>query len=192
MRRRLWTLPKRVALVALSVAVMLAYAPVARADLADETALAKRFAPVVRLVEQAQECSYGESYRPIDVDTIFDEQTVSLRGPWNPTDLVKIAPAAKALPGLFEYHLDFPGSALDPGCGYEKWARRITQGTPPTVYAHVATDPSYPDKLSVQYWFYYPFNDWNNTHEGDWEMIQLVFDTADPREALSREPASVG
>jgi hypothetical protein len=53
----------------------------AAADVADETALAERFAPVVRLVEQAEECGYGEPYRPIDVDAIFAEPTVSLRGP---------------------------------------------------------------------------------------------------------------
>ena len=31
-----------------------------------------------------------------------------------------------------------------PGCDYEQWGRRITQGTKPTVYAHVATDPGHP------------------------------------------------
>ena len=46
----------------------------------------------------------------------------------------------------------------------------------PTVYAHVAKDPDYPGKVALQYWFFYPFNDFNNTHEGDWEMTQLVFD----------------
>ncbi len=44
----------------------------------------------------------------------------------------------------------------------------------------------------MQYWFFYPFNDFNNTHEGDWEMIQLVFDAPDARAALSAEPVEVG
>ena len=99
---------------------------------------------MVRLVEQAQDCGYGESYEPIDVDALFDEPTVSLRGPWNPTDLIEIGPTADDLPGLYEYHLDFPGNALDPGCDYERWAMRVTEGTAPTVYAHVATDPDHP------------------------------------------------
>ena len=60
------------------------------------------------------------------------------------------------------------------------------------MYAHVATDPGYPGKLALQYWFFYPFNDFNNTHEGDWEMTQLVFDAADAPEALTKEPAKVG
>jgi hypothetical protein len=184
--------PSRRLLCALTAFLALVVAPAAAADIADETALAERFAPVVRLVEQAQECGYGESYEPIDINAIFGEHTVSLRGPWNSTDLVKIAPVAEDLHGLYEHHLDFPGNALDPGCDYEKWARRVTEGKAPTVYAHVATDANHAGTLALQYWFYYPFNDWNNTHEGDWEMIQLVFDAVDPREALSRDPVEVG
>ena len=180
----------RVFLVAAAAALLLA--PTASADLADETALAKRYAPVVRLVAQAQECGYGESYTPIDLDVLFEEPTVALRGPWGP-DLVKIGPAAADLSAeRFEYHLDFPGNPLQPGCGYERWGQRVTKGTAPTVYAHVAAEPGRPGKLSLQYWFYYVFNDWNNTHEGDWEMIQLVFDAADAKAALGRRPAIVG
>ena len=57
----------------------------------------------------------------------------------------------------------------------------MTTATQPTVYAHVATDPGHPGQLALQYWFFYVFNDFNNTHEGDWEMTQLVFDAADAR-----------
>ncbi len=68
----------------------------------------------------------------------------------------------------------------------------ITAGTKPTVYAHVATDPKDPGKLALQYWFFYAFNDFNNTHEGDWEMIQLNFDAPDARAALETKPVEVG
>ena len=95
---------------------------------------------------------------------------------------------AADLVGLYEYHLDFPGDALDPGCTYERWARRLTAGSAPAVYAHVATEPGTPGKLALQYWLFYAFNDFNNLHEGDWEMIQLVFDAGDAREALAQEP----
>ncbi len=60
------------------------------------------------------------------------------------------------------------------------------------MYAHVATDPGYPGQLALQYWIFYAFNDWNNLHEGDWEMIQLVFDADDAAEALEVEPTKVG
>jgi hypothetical protein len=172
------------------VGVALVFAAAAGAQ---EEELAERYAPVVRLVEQEEECGPGEPYEPIDIDAILDEETVSLRGPWKSNDLVTIAPSADDLgQGLYEYNLDFPGDALNPGCGYERWARRVTSETEPSVYAHVAQEAAYPDRLTLQYWFYYPFNDWNNLHEGDWEMIQLVFAASSAEEALGQEPLEVG
>ena len=79
------------------------------------------------LVEQPEECGPGEPYEPMDVNLLFGERTVALRGPWNSTDLVKIGPDREDLAGLYEYHLDFPGSPLQPGCGYERWARRLVE-----------------------------------------------------------------
>jgi hypothetical protein len=185
--------PGRWAILALLAALALGCCHPASAGLADEQALAERYAPVVRLVEQPEECGPGEPYEPMNVDVLFDEPTVALRGPWNPGDLVKIAPSASDLArGLYEYHLDFPGNALDPGCEYERWSRRLTDVSQATVYAHVATDPTYPGQLALQYWLFYAYNDWNNLHEGDWEMIQLDFDAADARQALARQPKEVG
>ena len=159
----------------------------------DEQALAKRYAPVIRLVEQKDECGPGEPYPPMDVDALFGQQTVALRGPWNGSDLVKIGPTAHDLAGgLYEYHLDFPGDALNPGCGYERWARRVSERHKPTVYAHVATDSAHPARVALQYWLFYAYNDWNNLHEGDWEMIQLDFDATTASDALAARPASVG
>jgi len=177
------------ALVALAALVL---APAASADLADERALAEHFAPIVRVVEQMEDCGHGEPFVPTDIDRILGQDTVALRGPWSPTDLVKIGPVAEDLVGRFEYHLDFPGDALDPGCTYEHWANHIGASEGPVVYAHVVTEPSRPRKLALQYWFFYPFNDFNNTHEGDWEMIQLNFDADDAAEALDTTPVEVG
>jgi hypothetical protein len=157
-----------------------------------EEELAARYAPVVRLVAQREQCGPGEPYIPTDVDVLFANPGVAFRGPWNRTDLVKIGPSATDLEHRIDYHLDFPGDPLNPGCTYELWSRRITEGTKPTVYAHLATDPRYPGKLALQYWFFYVFNDFNNTHEGDWEMIQLNFAAQDAAEALTRAPYEVG
>ena len=179
-------------LLVFAAALVLAVAPTAAADLGDETALAEQYTPVVRLVEQLDECGPGEPYEPMDVELLSGDSTVALRGPWNADDLVKIGPTADDMAGLYEYHLDFPGNALDPGCSYELWARRLTEGSTPAVYAHVATDSGFPGELALQYWFFYAFNDFNNTHEGDWEMIQLVFAADDAREALDEEPVEVG
>ena len=129
----------------------------------------------------------------MDVNALFGEPTVALRGPWSANDLVKIGPAAKDLArGLYQYHLDFPGNALEPGCDYEQWARRVMEGHVPTVYAHVATDRSHPGQLALQYWLFYAYNDWNNLHEGDWEMIQIVFDAENVHQALSTPPTTIG
>ena len=175
------------------MAAALAGASPAAADLQDEIELAERYAPVVRLVEQAEECGPGEPYEPLNVDLLFDEPTVALRGPWGGGDLVEIGPAADDLAGgLYEYHLDFPGNALDPGCTYELWARRLSEGEAPAVYAHVVGDPGHPGELALQYWLFYAYNDWNNLHEGDWEMIQLLFEAEDAAEALESEPTRIG
>ena len=158
-----------------------------------EEQLAQRYSPVVRLVEQTEECGPGEPYEPTDIDAFMGQDTVSLRGPWTSNDLIKIAPTAADLrKGLFEYNLDFPGDALNPGCDYERWARRINEGRRPAVYAHVVTEPAHPDRLALQYWLFYPFNDWNNNHEGDWEMVQLVFAAANAGDALSKAPLEIG
>ncbi len=176
------------------VAALLALAlpATALADRAQETALAQRYAPVVRLVADT-DCEPGDPYVPIPVDLLFDEPTVALRGPWSNAGVVRIGPDAEDLArGLYQYHLDFPGNALDPGCDYLHWQRRLTVGHAPAVYAHVATDPAHPGKLALQYWLFYVFNDWNNLHEGDWEMIQLVFDASSAAQALRRVPIEVG
>jgi hypothetical protein len=190
MRRRTSISTRRALVVAVAV-LWLVGADVARAD--SEEDLATRYAPVVRLVEQGEACGPGEPYRPSDIDAFLDEETVSLRGPWRSNDLVEVAPSATDLGrGLYEYNLDFPGDALRPGCTYERWARRVTEGTEPTVYAHVAREAGRDDRIAVQYWLYYPYNDWNNLHEGDWEMIQLVFEAASTEDALAAEPVEVG
>lgn len=170
-------------------------APAGPAPSAAEVALAERYAPVVRLQERPGDgsCSQGEPYEPIDVELLFDNEEVALRGPWDRTNVVQVGPSAERLSGgLWGYHLDFPGDPLDPGCGYAEWSERLSEGTPATAYARVVGEPGFPDRIALQYWFYYVFNDWNNNHEGDWEMIQIVFPAGGAEEALSVEPIEVG
>jgi hypothetical protein len=175
-----------------AVAAALALAGPAGADLAKERALAERYAPVVRLVEGNEGCGPGLHYVPIDVNVLFGEPTVALRGPWG-NDLVEIAPKAKDLGrGLYGYHLDFPGNPLRPGCDYLHWQQYLDAERTQTTYAHVVTDPGHPGKIALQYWSFYVFNDWNNLHEGDWEMIQLVFDAPTAAAALRTSPVEVG
>jgi hypothetical protein len=159
-----------------------------------EVELARTYAPVMKLSDPPRACEDSEPYQPTDVDLLMGNDEIALRGPWDSTNIVAVAPTAERLSrGLYGYHLDFPGDSLQPGCSYEEWELRLREaGAPATTYARVVTEAGYPGKLALQYWFFYVFNDWNNTHEGDWEMIQLNFDAATPREALERGPAEAG
>jgi hypothetical protein len=155
------------------------------------TQLAQRYAPIVVLKKQAQACdTHGEAYEPVAVNLVLGRNDVTLRGPDGYT---LQAPTMRDLYRKDSaYFLDFPGNPLKPGCSYERWFKKISQGKPATVYAHIATQPDRPGRLALQYWLYYVYNDWNNKHEGDWEMIQLVFAADSPADALRRPPLEVG
>jgi hypothetical protein len=153
-----------------------------------EQQLARKYAPVVGLKEHEPCAETGEPYRPVPVEMVLGQPDIVLLGPDGA--VVKKAPTAADLYGKGDgYWLDFPGDPLDAGCTYEQWFNRIAAGKPTTAYAHIVGEQG---KLALQYWFYYPFNDWNNKHESDWEMIQLVFDAPTAEDALKQSPALVG
>jgi Vacuolar protein sorting-associated protein 62 len=178
---------------ALLAAAALVSTSVAAAAGDPATELAQRYAPVVRLVEQPKPCGHGEPFEPIDVNAVLGNADVALRGPWGGANIVEVAPTARDLAkGRFGYNLDFPGNALAPGCTYDRWSRRLLSTWRPTVYAHVVTEPAHPGELALQYWLFYVFNDFNDKHEGDWEMIQLDFRARTAAEALAVKPDEVG
>ncbi len=91
------------------------------------------------------------------------------------------------------YYVDAPGDDRPDdegggGTGLSRWRRRwreIVQpqgldrdptlsAYPPTQYAHVYWWNRAAGLIAIQYWFYYPFNEWINRHEGDWERIQVI------------------
>jgi len=177
-----------VALVLLAAGVGAARAD----DVSPEQQLADRYAPVVALKEQSEPCSSdGEPYRPIAADLVLGRSDVRLVD--SKGVLLEDTPTAAELFGHDEdTYLDLPGEPLDPGCSYEQWADTIAKGKPTTAYAHVVQERGEPGKLALQYWFYYPFNDWNNKHESDWEMVQLMFDASSASDALKRTPTQIG
>lgn len=180
-------------LIVSAAAVWTPAGAMARQAPAAEAELARTYAPVVELPDPPDACEAGEPYEPTDIDLLMGNDEIALRGPWDTTSIVAVAPtAARLARGLRGYHLDFPGDALRPGCTYEEWSSRLRRQAPPTTYARVVAEAGVPGKLALQYWFFYVFNDWNNTHEGDWEMIQIVFDADTPRQALARGPTEVG
>jgi len=149
---------------------------------ADPTELLEHYAPVVALRQQPEPCGDGEPYHPISVDHVLGRDDVVLRDGNGET--ITVAPEAADLAGgESDWELDFPGDALDPGCEYEQWFRSMD--AEPQVYGRAVVDG---DVLLAQYWLYYVYNDWNDRHESDWEMVQLEFDTASVADALERGP----
>ncbi|MGI9623013.1 MAG: Vps62-related protein, partial [Acidimicrobiales bacterium] len=156
--------------------------------------LADRYAPVMVLKAQDAPCDEdGEPYAPTSVEIVLNNPEIVLRQVGRGDPVIATAPTASDLFGLSEgFYLDFPGGALSPGCIYETDFNRYSDGEPVVVYAHIVQQSDHPDKLALQYWFYWYYNDWNNKHEGDWEGIQILFDAASIEEALATEPTSVG
>lgn len=164
-------------------------------DGADARALAERYRPVVMVRLRESECGdHGEPYLPIPVDLVLDNADVRLRehagGARSDDPVLMTAPGAADLAAAGrDTYLDFPGNPRDPGCTYERWYWSHMDGREPTVYARVAeTDTG---QVVVQYHLFWVFNDFNNTHESDWEMAQLLFDVPTVAEALETEPAQV-
>ena len=184
------------ALVAALVTVLGPAAPVgaqatAPATPSAEEELAQKYAPIAYLKRQDFACDpEGEPWPPAPVEIAFDDPAVALRREPGAEEVGR-APGADDLFGQdAAYFLDLPGDPREPGCGYERHARERMAGREPTVYAHVAVEPD-GGGLGLQYWFYYYFNDFNDKHESDWEMIQLLFDAGSAQEALGQEPVSI-
>ncbi|HRA47804.1 MAG TPA: hypothetical protein PK819_07030 [Thermomicrobiales bacterium] len=172
--------------------------PISDAEVAARNELANKYAPIVSLRTQARECDRsGEGYFPAPIETVLGTPDVVLKQRTgrnaSQDTVIKTAPTAQDLVGLgADFYLDWPGNPVRPGCDFERWFRqRVAEmGAVPTTYAHFVVDTEH-NVLFLQYWFWYTFNDWNNTHEGDWEMVQLRFPTTLATEALNVLPDQV-
>jgi hypothetical protein len=162
-----------------------------------EQQLADRFAPIVYLRQVNNDIcdTENEGFDPVSVDFVLGQPDIPLMDSENgrPTGTrrtITEAPVAADLYGLEQPHyLDFPGSPVRPRCDYRRYfaARVAAGGVEYVTYAHIFHEPE-TDELALQYWFFYYFNDWNNQHEGDWEMVMLFFDATTVQEALTQEP----
>lgn len=199
-RRKSWPKSFIAVVFLLAVTLTLSGEPVAAQDGSSaEQQLADRYAPVAMLKAQKSSCDKeGEGYFPAPVDFLFDNPDIALKasGDGSPKDDIVIAqgvtPQDLVNAGENTY-LDLPGNPRDPGCTYETYFKKKAAelGLEPTTYVRFIPDPV-ANRLYVEYWFYYYFNDWNDTHESDWEMIQLTFPTTSVAEALAMNPIEVG
>ncbi len=158
----------------------------------DEHELIDAYLPLLRVVEQPVPCGPGEPYRVMRPEAVLGVDGVGRNGvvlTGGEQDIAAPTEADLPDPGDDSWHLDYPGNALRPKCDYEElfdaWR------TAPTVFARVATEDGRPGELVVQYWFFYLYNDWNDRHEGDWEMIQVHFKADDAAEARLVGPYQV-
>ncbi len=103
-------------------------------------------------------------------------------------------PRTDASGNRIEYYVDGPGDDREEA-GLMRWVQRwreitgtapesgpeaVTQTAyPPTQYAHLYWVDRSRGLLGVQYWFYYPFDQWINNHEGDWEHINVILQGPD-------------
>jgi len=163
-----------------------------------EQKLIEAYTPVLMLREQQDPpCdTEAEQYEATVVETMLGNPSVRLteaddRGEETTLDYgPTAADVAKRGEG---FHLNIPGDPLGDTCVYARdFAELKAEGKAPAVtYAHIAREAGRPG-LAVQYWFFWYFNQFNDLHEGDWEGMQVVFDSSDPARALEEGPAEVG
>ncbi len=162
-----------------------------------EQQLADLYAPIVYLRQISDDIcdTNNEGFDPIAVDAVLGREMIPLRvsesgRPSGPLETVATSPTTADLYNRDANHfLDLPGSPLRPRCDYRRdYAAMVAAGEVEYVaYAHTYLEPG-TDELALQYWMYYYFNDWNNDHESDWEMIMFFFDATSVEEALTMEP----
>lgn len=159
--------------------------------------LAERYVPITMLREQLDPpCKTSEEqYQPTSVDAVLGNPTVTLshEEPGGKLVDVKRAPTAADIAGLDDgWYLDYEGRVLRDTCVYARAFRKLVkEGKAPAVtYAHIAREPNHAG-FALQYWFYWYFNQFNDLHEGDWEGMQLTFESNTTAGALEEEPSEV-
>jgi hypothetical protein len=105
---------------------------------------------------------------PVDYTNVFDPKVVPLSSLFSPSNH-----------NMENKHLDMVDA--DPGVSDQtsEWPdpSRFADEYQTTVYGREKDFSSSSSSYTVlQYWFFHPYNDWVNKHEGDWEMIQIILD----------------
>jgi hypothetical protein len=159
--------------------------------------LAEKYVPITMLREQQDPpCNTKEEqYQPTGVQAVLGNPTVTLTHelPDGKLEGVKKAPTAADIAGLRDgWYLDYEGKVLGDTCVYARaFKKLLAEGRAPAItYAHVAREPNH-DGFTLQYWFFWYFNQFNDLHEGDWEGMQLAFESNTTSGALEEEPYEV-
>ncbi len=171
---------------------------IAESRRADLEALVRRFAPTLVLPREDYAKLGGRRYRLIPTDVRLFTDTLRIdrvrAAPYgyhdsqdipfadlDPQLLVTLADSAQfnnSDPDLLElWYFDFPGT--NPREWWEAYGQFRTgpdsaRWDRPTTYAHPFLDAE--GRLVIQYWFFYPINDFIGNHEGDTEHVNVVVD----------------
>ena len=160
--------------------------------------LAKKYVPIVMLREQEKPpCeTSAEQYQPTSVETMLGNPTVTLQRYDETTgklENIKKGPTSEDIEGLKgDYYLNLRGTALGDTCIYARDFEQLVleEKAPAITYAHIAREPNH-EGFVLQYWFFWYFNQFNDLHEGDWEGMQLTFESNTAKEALQEEPGEM-
>jgi len=133
-----------------------------------ESYLAEKFAPVIHLHPD-------EALLPVGIEYALNNSELLLKKDGS-VQLVDHSPTPESLSRYnssdSRYFLDNIHGGID-DTGVIDHFKSLRGDLPPVVYARVISGGNASSKI-VQYWFYYPFNNGPlNSHEGDWEMIQV-------------------
>lgn len=81
-----------------------------------------------------------------------------------------------------EWHFEWAGTDVNNPEGWYAEYEEIGDNYDDTVYTHLF---KWGSQYVIQYWFFYPFNDFINDHEGDWEHINVILNVPndDPLQA---------
>jgi hypothetical protein len=194
---------KRPRLLVLIASVLLALAPAAaRAAAPVESPaeeLAQKYVPITMLREETNPpCeTSAEQYQPTSVEAVLGNPTVVLQhaadGEAGELTDIRRAPTAKDIAGLGQgYYLNLEGRVLKDTCVYARAFQKLKEeGKAPAVtYAHIAREKGH-SGFALQYWFFWYFNQFNDLHEGDWEGMQITFESDDVASALHEEPSEI-
>jgi hypothetical protein len=158
--------------------------------------MVRRFTPTLVLPPNDHVESEGRKYRLIPTNVtafadtlrldririapyeVHDWADIPLRGLEAASLLALVDSAARywADPNMItSWYFDFPGG--NPKEWWRAYAR-LRAGpeggvwAEPTVYAHPYLDVG--GRVVIQYWYFFPFNDYIGNHEGDWEHVNVV------------------
>jgi hypothetical protein len=166
-------------------------APGGRSAAADSTTLLQQYEPVLEM--------YRADWEPSGIEPFLAAADLErlAGGRWR---VVRHGPPASALAGgSSRLRLDTRGCtpAVDLDACY------VHRPGPATVYGRAWVSPtaSAGIRTVLQYWFFYPLDDWHNSltkpllwhmHEGDWEEVSVALDAGDRPLSVAASQHDIG